>query len=220
LIDLQKVQDAKHIVLKCQSSSFAHADALYSFLLSLEKRVSLVTQSEIDRRLSFLPWFKKVRTNLPSSAEYIVEVEADVVGVREFFKRVNFKLNKKIATSLYSALLIEFENFQSSRCDGITFALAAELIESGAEYRVADTMINKREPLALFRLRGQLFLTMRVHNSAKSASLFISDEILEATGASLEDAYLVMKETLKLVHLQSVELRDSENKIIKLIKDV
>jgi len=221
LIDLQKVQDAKHIVLRCDKDTFSHANAIYSYLLSLHKKVSLTTEDKIEKRFSFLPWFDKARMTTPSSADYQIDVDADLLEIVDFFKSHNIKLNRKMATSLYSALILEFDNFQSSRCDGITFALASELIAAGAEHQLCREMLTRREPLSRYRLRANLYANMQLQENAKCATLFISEEILDATGAELEDVYLVMDETLKLVNIESVELFcNDKNKIIKLIKDI
>ena len=48
------------------------------------------------------------------------------------------------------------------------------------------------------------------------------DEDLEASGASLEDAYIVLQELLTLVHVNQVHLYkyDTNNEKLKLIKEI
>ncbi|WP_457747831.1 DHH family phosphoesterase [Sulfurimonas sp.] len=220
MIDLQKIQDAKHIVIKCDKDSFANANALYSFVLFLHKKVSLVSEQEIQKCFSFLPWFEKLRSATPGSADYTLIAPSDVVVLVEFFTSNSIKINKKMATALYSALLLEYDNFTSKSCNGITFALASKLIELGAEHKLCMREIYQSEPLRLFRLRAILFAAMQLKDNARCATLFISQEILDSCGAQMQDVYLIMKETLKLVNVESVELLDNNNEIIKLIKDV
>ena len=62
---------------------------------------------------------------------------------------------------------------------------------------------------------------MLLKNDATKASLYVSDEDFKASGSTLEDAYLIMKEVLNLVNVEEVELlkADENNKIIKNLKE-
>ena len=60
---------------------------------------------------------------------------------------------------------------------------------------------------------------MLLCENASVALLPVSEEDLKESGASIEDAYVIMNEVLKLAHVQEVRLvqEDEKSKILKSI---
>ena len=222
MLQIQNIQNAKHILLKTDSNSFANASAVYSYLLMLHKKVSICFSEEVEPKFSFLPWYDKLKSVVPSSADIVIEINYEVLDYYKFFKENGVNINKKMATALYSALLVRYENFSSCESDGIVFATANQLIELGAQHKVAQTAIAKSDSLALFRLKAILYKNMLLVQSATEAELFISDEELKASGASMIEAEKVMQEVLSLVHVTKVVLKksDEDMKIIKTVEEI
>ena len=125
-----------------------------------------------------------------------------------------------MATALYGALLIEYECFCSERCNGIVFATAAKLIELNAAYKECLKYLKQSKPLCYFRLQAKLYKNLVLVEDATVALLSLSQKDLQESGASLDDAQMIMKEVLNLVHVEEVRLlnKDESNKILKSIR--
>jgi len=220
LIAFNDIDNAKHIVIKTDADSFANANALYSYILSKHKKVSLVTTQKIDVRFSFLPWYAKQRETLPVSADLIIQAQPDTVALFGILKKNNIVINQKMATALFAGLLESTEGFLNA--DGTAFAIASELIETNADYLTCKEFLQKRESLALFRLKSLMYKKMLQSANAQIINMYISDEDLKCSGATQEDVEKVLKEVLKIVHVKEVRLykSDDKNKILKSIKEI
>lgn len=221
MLDTTSIQNAKHILLKTNNNSFANASALYTYLLTLHKKVTLFSQESIAVKFSFLPWFQKLKFTNVASADLVIDVHEQTLEYFLFFKKNEIKINKKMATALYGGLLVRYENFRSPDVDGIVFAMASELIELGAEHKLARHSLIKSNSLAFMRLKARLYASMSLECNATELELLVSDEDLAATGASLEDAVKIMHEFLDQVHVRKVFLKKSDNdmKILKIVED-
>lgn len=95
---IQRIDSAKHIVVIAHANpdagSLSSASAMYTHLLRLHKKVSFYCANQnIHPRLSFLPWFEKIRDSFPSSADlaialdctspsrFGIELECDVINI-------------------------------------------------------------------------------------------------------------------------------------------
>ncbi len=221
MTDLHDAKNAKHIVITADNSSFANANALYSYVLSLHKKVSLVVIEKIDAKFSFLPWFSKARETVPASADMTIQSENDTIALYYSFKEQDVTVNQKMATALFAGLLESSEGFSSSRCNGTTFAVASELIELKAQYLTCKDYLQKRDSLALFRLKSLMYKKMLQTSNGEVVNMYVTDEDLKSSGATLKDVEKVQKELLNMVHVKEVVLykSDENNKIIKVIKD-
>jgi len=221
LIDKQKIDEASHILLVTNSNSFANASALYTYILTLHKKVSLYNKEKLATNLSFLPWYEKCRAKAPSSADYAIEVNENTKELFDFFQKEEVTINVKMATSLYAGLFKRYSAFLSRECDGTIFALISELISLGAEHHKCNDFLRKHESLALFRLKSLMFKNMLLQDDARVAVFEFNETVLKSSGASISDAYKVMKEALCIVNVEEAHLvkRDENMKILKIIKD-
>lgn len=217
IVDIDAVQSAKHIVLVTDSSSFANASAIYSYILTLHKKVSLHHTKPLAKKLSFVPWFEKSRVAVASSADLLIEVQPDSKELFEFFLAQEIKVNAKMATALYCGILLEYDFFKSSACDGTIFAISSQLIALGADYQLAREYLLNSVPLSILRLKAIMFGTLVLTHNAKVAEVYVSDKDFKSSGASLEDAYSIMSEVLHGAHVTKVILfkSDENNKILK-----
>ncbi len=220
-IDLQKVEQASHILLITDNSSFLNASVLYTYLLTLHKKVSLQTKEELDKMFSFVSWFDKARKITNSNAEYTVEVSDDTQALYNFLQENEIKINQKMATSLYAGMLEQFQAFRSAECDGMVFATVAQLIALKAEYKKCTAHLLYSQPLSFLRLKSLLLGMLTLKEEGSIAELFVSDKQLQESGAKLKDAYSLMDEALKLVHVKEVRLikSDENSKILKILKE-
>jgi len=216
-INIDKIHNAKHILLVVKNDSFMNASALYTYILMLHKKVSIQNIEPLQTKLSFLPWFDKCRENRPSSADYVVEVNSDTLNLYNYFLRNNININKKMATALYAGLLIRYDFFMDNNCDGTIFAAVSELLKLHAQKQICHDYLLYRVPLSHIRLKEKLLKTLLLKEDARDAVVSISEADLKASGCKIEDAYEIMKEFLKIVHVERVTLlkSDENNKIIK-----
>ena len=222
MIPFDDIDNAKHIVITADNDSFANANALYSYILGRHKKVSLVVTEAIDTKFSFLPWYAKQRDKLPASCDLVIASKADSIALFEAFKSNGIDINQKMATSLFAGLLEFTEGFLGVTCNGTAFAVAGELIECKAQHLTCQEFLQKRESLALFRLRALMYNNMVQSSQAEIINMYISDEDLQRSGATQKDVEKVLKEVLKMVHVKEARLykSDDKNKILKSIKEI
>lgn len=217
MISLEAIDRAKHIVILTSNNSFADACALYTHILRLHKKVSIVSKSDkIDNGLSFLPWFNKLRNIVPSSADLVIDLDLETESLYNLFKLNDITLNEKMATSLYAGLLKRFGGFLSSDVNGTVFADVSELIREGADYKLCNKSIMNRVSLSTLRLKAIMLSNMILTNNSKEALFIVSEDDLKSSGATLREAYEIMNEALNLPYVESAVLKNSDNKILKL----
>ena len=124
----QKINAAKHIVLIAHinpdADSFGSASAMYSYLMRLEKKVTLFCATErINHRLSFLPWFDKMRHQFPTKADLAisfdcgaykrlgVEVEIPLINIDHHKSNERYGTVNVIDTSAISTTQVLFDTF-------------------------------------------------------------------------------------------------------------
>ncbi|DAB30806.1 MAG TPA: phosphoesterase [Sulfurimonas sp. UBA12504] len=207
----QNIQNAKHIEIIVQADFMGSASALYTYILTLHKKVSMVYRAEnIDKKFSFLPWFEKIKSSDIPSADLSIICDFSAKSLYEVFQINAIKLNKKMATALYGALIYETQGFKKG-VDGTTFAMAEVLIACGAAHTLCVDAILQNTSLAFLRLQSIMFRNMFLQNCAKAAVFTICEEELKATGANMEDAYKIMQEAFKLEYVEMVVLLDSDH---------
>lgn len=222
MIPLDKIEHSKHIVIEVNNENFPQASILYSYSLLLHKKVSLFTVDGISSRYSFLPWFEKLRLNKPSSADACIHTDIAILDLYFFLKELNIKLNKKMATAFYAGFLQEYDNFLSSQCDGIVFAVLSELIIAGADSQTCIRELTQKVPLSVLRLKSIVYKKALLKNNATLAYVELSNEELEASGAKWDDIPFIAKKLLNIAHVEKVTIInvDEKDKIINLSKEI
>lgn len=104
---VQRIDIAKHIVVIAHvnpdADSIGSASAVYTHLLRLHKKVSFFCATkDINPKLSFLPWFEKIRDSFPTKADLAisldcgtksrlgVEFECDLINIDHHQSNTNF----------------------------------------------------------------------------------------------------------------------------------
>jgi len=216
---LQDIQNAKHVVIIFDVNYLASASALYTYALQLHKKVSLLCKSNIDNRFLFLPWMDKIKTSGYSSADLQLELKITAIELFELFEKNSIKLNQKMATALYAGLLVETNGFKNTNVDGMIFAIAKQLVDAKADYKVCTKFILNTKSLAYLRLKSLMLKNMLLTNNATKVTMSISDDNLKASGAKIDDAYDILYDGLTLLHVEEASLIKEENKeILKTVK--
>jgi len=217
---IKSISEAKHIELVVEKDFLFVASALYTYILTLHKKVSLVCKSDdIGYKYAFLPWIEKVKRSDTPSADVTIRLSVTSKELYLLFKQEDIKINKKIAIALYAALVTDTDGFRNSRTDGMIFAMASELVKSGAEHSLVFKHLINHSSLGALRLKSIILQNMLLVDSAKVAILTISQEDLKVTGSTLDDAIKHMQEPFLLPYVEVVVLLDSTNEyeMIKII---
>lgn len=204
------IDSAKHIMIVADAKTLAPASALYTHILMLHKKVSLVCQTQdIENNFASIPWFDKIRGSKTTSADCVIELSCGAIELYNYFKINNIKINLKMATALYVGLLQESDCFLASGVDGTIFAMAKELVDCGVEHKVCVEML-KQTTLASLRLKASLFKKMILKDDARVAIFELDAQDLKATGASLKDCESILKESLNIPYIDQAILLDKD----------
>lgn len=214
-----EIEKSKHIVLKTNNKGLANASAIYSYLLTLHKKVTLYLVEKPDPKFEFLPWFEKITQSALKSYDLEIEVGAQSLDYYDFFDSNEIKINQKMATALYAGLFESSEHFTCVQSAGMLFASLSKLIERGADFKSVEHYLYRSNPLSLFRIKSILYKSMLLENNATEAELFICDADFKASGASMSEVYRTMQEVLTLAHVHKVVLKKSDESM-KVIKEI
>ncbi len=127
----QTIHEAKHIVLIAHinpdADSLGSASAMYTYLMRLEKKVTLFCVTErVNHRLSFLPWFDKMRHQFPAKADLAISFDCGAykrLGVEVTVPLINIDHHKSnerygtinvIDTTAISTTQVLFEIFMEN----------------------------------------------------------------------------------------------------------
>ncbi|MFT5662091.1 MAG: phosphoesterase RecJ-like protein [Sulfurimonas sp.] len=82
---IKRIDSAKHIVviahINPDADSLGSASAMYTYILTLHKKVSLFCVSKnINPKLSFLPWADKVRNSFPASGDLAIALDCGSIA--------------------------------------------------------------------------------------------------------------------------------------------
>ena len=216
---LAKIKKADYIVLSVDNTTVALGNALYSYIVSLQKKVTLFAKERIETRFACLPWYEKVRYVQPLSADEVVELELDTLAVFKMLEAELPRINEKMTTALYTSFLIELQQSSKLLQDGMKLAAMAQLTEYGAKADLCIGHLFKREPLAVFRLRALVFGNFVLTQNANVVHVEVTQQMLNKSGATLAELYQVAKELLRLVHVCRVKV-NFENETIFEIEEV
>lgn len=206
---VEKIDNAKHICIVTSQNSAKElgcGSALYTYLLQKHKKVSWYSKENISKKFIFLPWVNEIKTTLPTSCDLSFDINISLDELYNFFISSNTKINPKMATALYAALLDEYDCFLSKDISGITFALATELIKLGAEHNLCVQNVVKTASLAQLRLEALMLRDFLLVDNAKIALFCLSEDNFKATGASRQECIGVLKKVLNLPYVMSCVL--------------
>ncbi len=128
---VKALDDAKHILIIAHvnpdADSMGSAIAMYTHILRLHKKVTLYCKTEkINPALSFLPFFDKVKSNLPKDYDLAlsfdcgaikrlgIEVSAPLVNVDHHISNENYGAINILDTSAISTTQVLYDFFKSN----------------------------------------------------------------------------------------------------------
>lgn len=118
-----------------------------------------------------------------------VDSSAAAVGemIYHLLEALGVQLTPEIATNLYVAIFTDTGSFQYSNTSARTFLIVADLVRNGVDPSGIARTIHMSQPHTRIKLLGMLLNTLEIHPSQKIASITLTQEMLEKTGASAND---------------------------------
>ena len=118
-----------------------------------------------------------------------VDSSAAAVGemVYSLLVALDVPITVEIATNLYVAIFTDTGSFQHSNTSTRTFSIVANLVDLGVSPSGVSQSIHMTQPQERIKLLGRLLNTLEIHPSGKIASITLTRETLEETGASAND---------------------------------
>lgn len=122
-------------------------------------------------------------------AEYsLVDHEASSTGeiIYRLLEPLRVSLNSDIATNMYTAIMTDTGSFRYSNTSSTTFRLAAQLIDSGADFRFIAEHVYESRPLPQIRLMGMALDTLEFYEEGKIGAITVTQDMLRHAGALQE----------------------------------
>ncbi|RUM64827.1 MAG: hypothetical protein DSZ03_03800 [Sulfurimonas sp.] len=126
---IEKIERANHIVLMAHvnpdADSLGSASAFYSYLLRQQKQLTLFCATpRIDRRLALLPWFDKLRHQMPRQADLAIcfdcgsrerlgtDIECELINIDHHASNSGFGMYNVIDTNAISTTQMVYDFFR------------------------------------------------------------------------------------------------------------
>lgn len=120
-----------------------------------------------------------------------IEVKAGSTGqvVFELLEACSkFKLTKEIANAIFCTLSTDTGSFRYSNATKEVFELASKLVEKGARPELISEALYETYPSRRLTLLNRVLSTMKFEHGGQLAKMFLTNEDLNATGATGEDS--------------------------------
>lgn len=99
----------------------------------------------------------------------------------------DFEMTKDMATCFYVALVTDTQNFITLNVNKDVLSVASELISFGINLAEVNKNLTQRKSLSSLRVLSATLDTLELYEDAQIASMVVSKDILEKTGARLND---------------------------------
>ncbi len=118
-----------------------------------------------------------------------VDSSAAAVGemIYQLLLAMDAPITLEVATNLYVAIFTDTGSFQYSNTSAKTFSIVADLVHLGVRPSDVAQSIHMAHPPERIKLLGRLLNTLEIHSSGKIASITLSHQMLEETGAAPND---------------------------------
>ena len=197
---IQRIDSAKHIVVMAHinpdADSLGSASAMYTYLLTLHKKVSFFCVSKnINPKLSFLPWTDKLRNSFPVSADLAIALDCGAfsrLGIDVECDLIN--IDHHVSNPKYGEY-----NLVDTRCISTSQILCNFFLES-------HIPINKKMATALYA--GLLDDSDGFMSDDVDSAVFSTLKMLIDAGAEYKlcNKYIMKYQSLASLRLKSIML--------------
>lgn len=128
-------------------------------------------------------------TNTVYGQHNYIDYTAAAVGELAYLliRELGLPIDQTIATCLYTSIVADTGGFKYDSTRPRTHRIAAELLEAGAQPYEVATALFENESMARMALLAHALATLQVDPTGQIASLYVTREMLEQTGAGDED---------------------------------
>lgn len=112
---------------------------------------------------------------------------ACAILVFEIINKLKVKIDEKIATPLYFALCGDTGIFRNNNTDTVTFKVAADLLEKGADMRKVYGEFFDKKTVSYLKFSSNIILNARINDEYGFVIMSAIKEDYEKFGASLDD---------------------------------
>lgn len=119
-----------------------------------------------------------------------VDAEAAAVGqvIYELLQQLSVKLDERIVSALYMALLTDTGGFKYANTDSKVLNTAAALVEAGADPKAIAENVYQQKSFNSLQLVSRALAEIKTACDGQIAWTYVSQEMLEETQCSLEEA--------------------------------
>lgn len=197
---IKSIENAKHIVVIAHvnpdADSLGSASAMYTYLLTLHKKVSFFCASKnLNKKLSFIPWFEKIRDTFPSSADLAIALDCGSfsrLGVNPSCNLIN--IDHHASNEKYATL-----NLVDAHCISTTQVIHNFFLEK-------DIKINKKIATALYA--GLLDDSNGLMSEEVDGMVFATQNMLIESGADYKlcNKFIMKYQSLAALRLKAIML--------------
>jgi phosphoesterase RecJ-like protein len=137
-----------------------------------------------------------------------IDSTASAVGemIYNLCKATGVRVTKEIAECVYTALITDTGSFHYSNTTERTFKVASELVRTGVKPAKTAEAVFASYPWSRISLMGEVLSTARRDSTGRVASLRLSQEMQQRSGASDEDADGLVNYPLTVGEVEAVVL--------------
>lgn len=118
--------------------------------------------------------------------------------VYDFFIDNNINISQNMAEALYVGIYSDTQAFSTSRVNKKTFDIISSLVDKGANpSRIADLFL-RNDSLAKYRALPRVLDTLTLHKEGKVATIYVTKEDLDETGALLQECEIALNMVLNI----------------------
>lgn len=130
------------------------------------------------------------RTNTQFGDLNLVDIGACATAelIFELLKALEFKLDKKVATCLYTGISTDSGSFKYSNTTARTHQIAAELIGLDIDTESINVSIYQNQPYSKTLLLVESLSTLQMHHDNQLAIAYVTQEMLEKTESNMLDS--------------------------------
>lgn len=135
-----------------------------------------------------------IKDNKSSTAEVVFE----------FLEDNDIKIDKQIATCLYTGIYDDSIAFTTPRVDSKTFKILNELLATGIDIGEISDLLLRRESLAKYRIMPKILDTLTLYCEGKLATVYLDKKWLDQTGAQIWECDDIVNDVLNISIVQVV----------------
>jgi phosphoesterase RecJ-like protein len=117
----------------------------------------------------------------------IADASSTAEIIYKFFRYNNITINKNIATALLTGILTDTDNFSNSATTPLSLAIAGEMAQKGANFKMINQHTRQNKSLDIFKLWGIMLARLKKHEPLNMAYTYLTLADFTDTGITHEE---------------------------------